>query len=141
MRTALETISRSESARFDFYPRSARRRRLSTNSNERKENRKQSCSSIDRTCIEKRKTRGRKETTGEKKFKREGAGGEGEEEEEEEEEEGGEEEEGVEEEKEIRGELVIPFRLELRGSAIRHSIAYTHSRVRQGDNNQLFWSI
>lgn len=82
----------------------------------------------------------RKETTAEKKFKREGE----EEEEEEGEREGGKEEgaeEGEEEEKEIRGELVIPFRLELRGSAIRHSIAYTHSRVRQGDNNQLFWSI
>lgn len=71
----------------------------------------------------------------EKKFKRQ-------EEEEGGEEEGAEEEGEEEEEKEIRGgELVIPFRLELRGSAIRHSIAYTHSRVRQGDNNQLFWSI
>lgn len=126
----METISRSESARFDFYPRGARRRRVSTNGKERKENRKQSRSSIDRTRIEKRRRKVRKETTAEKKFKREG------------EEEGEREEEGAEEEeKEIRGELVIPFRLELRGSAIRHSIAYTHSRVRQGDNNQLFWSI
>lgn len=138
----METISRSESARFDFYPRGARRRRVSTNGKERKENRKQSRSSIDRTRIEKRERKVRKETTGEKKFKREGE----EEEEEEGEREGGEEEgaeegEEEEEEKEIRGELVIPFRLELRGSAIRHSIAYTHSRVRQGDNNQLFWSI